>query len=96
MRSILVSIADQILRVSQILRGIGTLTHYRDLRDDGRRGHRGRGSTYDPSAPRSLDGPRGPRTPDWTRDPSEKRATHPEEPSWINPPTVRPVPHAVS
>ena len=53
MRSILVAIAARILRVSRILRGNGTLTHYRGLRDDGARGHRGRDSTYDPSAPRS-------------------------------------------
>jgi hypothetical protein len=49
MRSILVAIAARILRVSRIHRGDGTLTHYRGLRDDGMRGHRGRGSTYDPS-----------------------------------------------
>jgi hypothetical protein len=58
MRSILVAGAARILRVSRILRGNGTLTHYRGLRDDGTRGHRGRGRgrTDDPSAPRS---PRG-------------------------------------
>ena len=56
MRSILVALAARILRVSRILRGTGRLTHYRGLRDEGMRGHRGRGSTYDPSAPRS---PRG-------------------------------------
>jgi hypothetical protein len=60
MRSILVAGAARILRVSRILRGTGTLTHYRGLRDDGMRGHRGRGSTYDPSAPRS---PRGEHDP---------------------------------
>ena len=37
MRSILVAIAARILRVSRILRGNGTLTHYRGLRDDGLR-----------------------------------------------------------
>lgn len=52
MRSILVAIAARILHVSRILHGTGTLTHYRGLRDDGMRGHRGRSSTYDPSAPR--------------------------------------------
>jgi hypothetical protein len=57
MRSILVAGAAQILHVSRILHGNGTLTHYRGLRDDGMRGHRGRGSTYDPSVPGS---PRGP------------------------------------
>jgi hypothetical protein len=36
---ILVALAARILRVSRILRGNGTLTHYRGLRDDGRRGH---------------------------------------------------------
>ena len=51
MRSILAIPAARILRVSRIGRGIGTLTHYRGLRDDGMRGDRGRGSTYDPSAP---------------------------------------------
>ena len=56
MRSILVAGAARILRVSRILRGNGTLMHYRGLRDDGMRGHRGRGRTDDPSAPRS---PRG-------------------------------------
>ena len=56
MRSILAAGAARILRISRILRGNGTLTHYRGLRDDGMRGHRGRGNTYDPSAPRS---PRG-------------------------------------
>ena len=56
MRSILVAGAARILRVSRILRGTGTLTHYRGLRDDGMRGHRGRGSTYDPSAPRTERG----------------------------------------
>ena len=58
MRSILVAGAARILHVSRILRGNGTLTHYRGLRDDGTRGHRGRGRgrTDDPSAPRS---PRG-------------------------------------
>jgi hypothetical protein len=54
MRSILAAIAAQILRVSRIHHGNGTLTHYRGLRDDGMRGHRGRGSTYDPSAPDPL------------------------------------------
>jgi hypothetical protein len=54
MRSILVAPAAWILRVSRILHGNGTLTHYRGLPDDGMRGHRGRGSTDDPSAPRSL------------------------------------------
>ena len=56
MRSILVAGAARILLVSRILRGTGTLMHYRGLRDDGMRGHRGRASTYHPSAPRS---PRG-------------------------------------
>jgi hypothetical protein len=42
MRSILATPAAQILRVSRILHGNGTLTHYRGLRDDGMRGHRGR------------------------------------------------------
>jgi|HubBroStandDraft_1064217.scaffolds.fasta_scaffold970911_1 hypothetical protein len=42
MRSILAAIAAWILRVSRILHGNGTLTDYRGLRDDGRRGHRGR------------------------------------------------------
>jgi hypothetical protein len=54
MWSILVAGAALILHVSRILHGNGTLTHYRGLRDDGRmRGHRGRGSTYGPSARRS-------------------------------------------
>jgi hypothetical protein len=44
MRSILAAGAALILRVSRILRGTGTLTHYRGLRDDGMPGHRGRGS----------------------------------------------------
>ena len=52
MWSILVAIAARILHVSRILHGTGTLTHYRGLRDGGMLGHRGRGSTYDPSAPR--------------------------------------------
>ena len=56
MRSILVAGAARILRVSRTLRGNGTLTHYRGLRDDGTRGHRGRGSTDGPSAPRSPKG----------------------------------------
>ena len=56
MRSILATPAAWILRVSRILRGNGTLTHYRGLRDDGMRGHRGRGSAYTPSAPRSSRG----------------------------------------
>jgi hypothetical protein len=64
MRSILVAGAAQILHVSRILHGNGTLTHYRGLRDDGMRGHRGRGSTYDPSAPRQRGrGTRGGRRP---------------------------------
>jgi hypothetical protein len=49
MRSILATPAARILRKSRILRGNGTLTHYRGLRDDGMHGHRGRGSTCDPS-----------------------------------------------
>jgi hypothetical protein len=53
MRSILVAIAARIHHISRIHRRNGTLTHYRGLRDDGMRGHRGRGSTYDRSAPRS-------------------------------------------
>jgi hypothetical protein len=53
MRSILAAGAARILHVSRIHHGNGTLTHYRDLRDDGMRGHCGRGSTYDPSAPRA-------------------------------------------
>ena len=53
MWSILVATADQIHHASRIHRDTGTLTDYRGLRDDGMRGHRGRGSTYDPSAPRS-------------------------------------------
>ena len=53
MRSILAAGAAQILRVSRIHHGNGTLAHYRGLRDDGMPGHRGRDSTYDPSAPRS-------------------------------------------
>ena len=56
MRSILAAGAAQILRVSRIHHDNGTLTYYRGLRDDGMPGHRGRDSTYDPSAPRS---PRG-------------------------------------
>jgi hypothetical protein len=44
MRSILVAIAARILRVSRILRGNGTLTHYRGLRDDGLRGIARRGT----------------------------------------------------
>ena len=55
MRSILAARAARILRVSRILHGTGTLKHYRGLRDDGMRGHRGRGTTYDPSAPRPLE-----------------------------------------
>ena len=51
MRSILAAGAARILRISRILRGNGTLTHYRGLRDDGKRGHRDGGCTYDPSAP---------------------------------------------
>ena len=51
MRSILATPAGRILHVSRIYHGNGTLTHYRGLRDDG---VRGRGSTYDPSAPRSA------------------------------------------
>jgi hypothetical protein len=39
MRSILAAIAAWILRVSRIIHGNGTLTDYRGLRDDGRRGH---------------------------------------------------------
>ena len=58
MRSILAAGAARILRVSRILHDTGTLTHYRGLRDDGLRGHRGRRSTCDPSAPRF---PRGDR-----------------------------------
>ena len=54
MRSILAAGAARILHVSRILHDNGTLTHYRGLRDDGMRGHRGRGSTYDPSAPDPL------------------------------------------
>jgi hypothetical protein len=50
-------IAARIHHVSQIHHGNGTLTHYRGLRDDGMHGHRGRGSTYDPSTPRALEGP---------------------------------------
>ena len=42
MRSILAAIAARILQVSRIHHGNGTLTNYRDLRDDGMRGHRGR------------------------------------------------------
>jgi hypothetical protein len=65
MRSIQAAPAARILRVSRILHGNGTLTHYRGLRDDGMRGHRGRGNTYDPSAPRApsagADVPRAPR-----------------------------------
>src|ERR1700684_1635621 len=57
MWSILVAIAARIHHVSQIHHGNGTLTHYRGLRDDGMHGHRGRGSTYDPSTPRALEGP---------------------------------------
>jgi hypothetical protein len=53
MRSILAALAAWILHVSRIHHGNGTLTHYRGLRDDGMRGHRGRGNTYDPSAPRA-------------------------------------------
>jgi hypothetical protein len=53
MWSILVAIAARILHVSRIRHGNGTLAHYRGLRDDGMRGHRGRDSTYAPSAPRS-------------------------------------------
>ena len=56
MRSILAAPAARILRVSRILHGNGTQTYYRGPRDDGMRGHRGRASTYHPSAPRS---PRG-------------------------------------
>ena len=37
-----------------------------------------------------VDGGCGTRTQCGTRDPREKTAAHPEEPSWINPPTVRP------
>jgi hypothetical protein len=48
MRSILVALAARILHVSRILRGNGTLTHYRGLRDDGMRGHRGRGGHIRP------------------------------------------------
>ena len=55
MRSILVALAARILRVSQIQHGNETLTHYRGLRDDGMRGHRGCGSTDDSAAPRSLE-----------------------------------------
>ena len=50
MRSILVAPAAWILRVSRILHGNGTLTHYRGLRDDGMHGHRRCGGTYDPLA----------------------------------------------
>jgi hypothetical protein len=54
MRSILATPAARILRVSRIHHGNGTLMHYRGLRDDGgMREHRGRGSTYDPPAPKS-------------------------------------------
>jgi hypothetical protein len=53
MWSILVAIAARIHHLSRIHHDNGTLTHYRGLRDDGMPGHRGRGSTYDPSAPRS-------------------------------------------
>jgi len=63
MWSILVAIAARILHVSRILHGNGTLTHYRGLRDDGMRGHRGGGSTYDPSAPRSPGDNRSARVP---------------------------------
>jgi hypothetical protein len=58
MRSILAALAAWILRVSRILHGNGTLTHYRGLRDDDMRGHRGRPGTDDPSAPRSPAGSR--------------------------------------
>jgi hypothetical protein len=63
MRSILAARAARILRVSRILHGTGTLKHYRGLRDDGMRGHRGRGTTYDPSAPRSPGDNRSARVP---------------------------------
>jgi hypothetical protein len=59
MRSILAALAARIIHVSRILRGNGTLTHYRGLRDDGMRGgRRDCGSTYELSAPLS---PRGGR-----------------------------------
>jgi hypothetical protein len=55
MRSILAAGAARILHVSRILHGNGTPTHYRGLRDDGMRGHRGHGATYDPfGTPDSL------------------------------------------
>ena len=62
MRSILVASAARILHVSRILRDNGTLTHCRGLRDGGMRRHRGRDSTYDPSAPDPLDGSTVPRS----------------------------------
>src|ERR1700677_1430765 len=53
MRSILVAGAARILHLSRIHHGNGTQTHYRGLRDDRMRRHRGRRSTYAPLAPRS-------------------------------------------
>src|ERR1035437_6231027 len=49
-----------------------------------------------PWYPDPVDGARGTRLPDGTRDPGERTAPYPEEASLINPTTVRPVQRAVS